>query len=41
MNPKILRSVLTWLAPIAIGFIVKKYEQKKAKKAQENAYAQN
>ena len=30
-----------WVAPLAIGYIVKKYEQKQAKKQQEKAMAKN
>jgi len=32
MNPKLLRTVLTWLAPVIIGYIVKKIENKQNKK---------
>ncbi len=41
MNPTLLRKVLVWVAPIAIGYVMKKYEAKKAKKAQDKALAQN
>jgi len=32
MNPKLLRNILTWVAPLVIGFIVKKYEQRQERK---------
>ena len=41
MNPALLRRLLMWVAPLAIGYIVKKYEQKQAKKQQEKAMAKN
>lgn len=41
MNPKLIRTVLTWLAPIAIAYVVKKFEERSAKKAQEKTTAQN
>ncbi|SNV50816.1 hypothetical protein [Chryseobacterium taklimakanense] len=40
MNPTLLRRILMWVAPIAIGFIVKKYEEKQNRKQQEKAMAQ-
>lgn len=33
MSPTLLRRILIWLAPLAIGFIVKKYEQRQERKA--------
>lgn len=39
MNPVLLRRILMWVAPIAIGYVVKKYEEKQAKKQQEKAMA--
>ncbi|WP_262601872.1 MULTISPECIES: hypothetical protein [Chryseobacterium group] len=41
MNPTLLRKVLMWVAPIAIGYVMKKYEAKRAKKTQDKAMAQN
>ncbi|WP_262907438.1 hypothetical protein [Chryseobacterium sp. MFBS3-17] len=35
MNATLLRRILMWVAPIAIGYIVKKYEEKQAKKKQQ------
>lgn len=40
MNPTLLRRILMWVAPIAIGYIVKKYEEKQTRKQQEKAMAQ-
>lgn len=40
MNPVLLRKVLMWVAPIAIGYVMKKYQAKKDKKNQEGL-AQN
>ena len=39
MNPALLRRVLMWVAPIAIGYFMKKYEEKHARKQQEKAMA--
>lgn len=41
MNPRLLRTVLTWAAPFVIGFIVKKIEEKQARKQSEKTIAQN
>jgi hypothetical protein len=41
MNPVLLRKVLMWVAPLAIGYVMKKYEAKRAKKTQEKALARN
>ena len=41
MNPVLLRRILMWAAPLAIGYFMKKYEEKHAKKQQEKAMAQN
>lgn len=35
MSATLLRRILMWVAPIAIGYIVKKYEEKQAKKKQQ------
>lgn len=35
MNPKLLRTVLTWAAPFVIGFIVKKFEDRQARRQQQ------
>ena len=32
MNPALLRRLLMWVAPLAIGYVVKKYEEKQARK---------
>lgn len=37
MNPTLLRRLLMWVAPLAIGYVVKKYEEKQARKKQEKA----
>lgn len=37
MNPTLLRRLLMWIAPLVVGYIVKKYEDKQAKKRQEKA----
>lgn len=37
MNPILLRRLLTWVAPLAIGYVMKKYEARKAKKQQAQA----
>ena len=37
MNPRLLKTILTWAAPFIIGFIVKKFESRQAKKQQEAA----
>lgn len=34
MNPALLRKILMWVAPLAIGYFMKKYEKKAAKKQQ-------
>ena len=39
MNPTLLRRLLMWVAPIAIGYFMKKYEERQAKKQQEKAMA--
>lgn len=41
MNPTILRRVLVWVAPIVIGYVMKKYEEKHARKQQLKAVAKN
>lgn len=35
MNPRLIRTVLTWAAPFIIGFIVKKFEERQARKQQQ------
>ena len=39
MNPTLLRRILTWAAPVIIGFVVKKFEEKQARKQQQKAMA--
>lgn len=39
MNPALLRKILVWVAPIAIGYVVKKYEERQARKSQEKGAA--
>ena len=39
MNPALLRKILIWVAPIAIGYFMKKYEERHSKKQQEKAMA--
>ena len=39
MNPTLLRRLLMWVAPIAIGYFMKKYEERQAKKQQEKTMA--
>lgn len=34
MNPLLLRRLLTWAAPLAIGYLVKKYEARQNRKKQ-------
>ena len=41
MNPTLLRRILIWVAPIAIGYFVKKYEERQARKKQEKAITKN
>lgn len=41
MNPTLIRRILTWAAPFIIGYVVKKYESRQAKKQQQKTYAQN
>lgn len=41
MNPVLLRRILMWVAPIAIGYFMKKYEAKHAEKQQRKALANN
>ena len=35
MNPRIIRTILTWAAPFIISYVVKKIEERSAKKQQE------
>ncbi|WP_256118574.1 hypothetical protein [Kaistella faecalis] len=37
MNATLLRRLLMWVAPLAIGYVVKKYEEKQARKKQAKA----
>ena len=37
MNPVLLRRILMWVAPFAIGYIVKKYEERQNRKAEQKA----
>ncbi|MDO5655527.1 MAG: hypothetical protein Q4G27_05245 [Flavobacteriaceae bacterium] len=39
MNPTLLRRVLTYAAPFVIGYIVKKYEDRKTRKEEEKRMA--
>ena len=39
MNPTLLRRLLMWVAPLAIGYFMKKYEERQAKKQQEKTMA--
>ena len=39
MNPRLIRTVLTYAAPFIIGYVVKKIEERQAKKEQEKAVA--
>ena len=41
MNPALLRKILMWTAPLLIGYIMKKYEARQAKKQQESGIAKN
>ncbi len=34
MNPTLLRRLLLWVAPLAIGYVVKKYEERQTRKQQ-------
>lgn len=40
MNPALLRRILLWLAPVAIGYFMKKYESRHAKKQEQKAMKQ-
>ncbi len=37
MNPRLIKTILTYAAPFIIGFVVKKYEERQARKSQEKA----
>jgi uncharacterized membrane protein YbhN (UPF0104 family) len=39
MNPLLLRRILMWVAPLAIGYFMKKYEEKKSRKNQQKSTA--
>jgi len=39
MNPRLIRTVLTYAAPFVIGYVVKKFEERQARKAHEKAVA--
>lgn len=39
MNPALLRRILMWVAPLAIGYFMKKYEARHAAKQQAKANA--
>lgn len=41
MNPTLLRKILVWAAPLAIGYVMKKFEARHAKKQQAKSLAQN
>lgn len=34
MSPTLLRRILIWVAPMVIGFIVKKYEERQQRKTE-------
>ena len=40
MNPSLLRKILIWVAPLLIGYFMKKYEQRHARKQEAKALAQ-
>ncbi len=40
MNPTLLRRILIWVAPLAIGYFMKKYEAKQAQKKQAKSLTQ-
>lgn len=40
MNPRLLKTLLTWVAPLLIGFIVKKFEEKQKKKQEKQITGQ-
>ncbi len=35
MNPRLIRTLLTWAAPFIIGYVVKKFEERQARKSRE------
>ena len=37
MNPRLIKTVLTYAAPFIIGYVVKKFEERQAKKSQQQA----
>ena len=37
MNPTLLRRILLWVAPLAIGYFMKKYEERHARKQTKKA----
>jgi hypothetical protein len=39
MNPRLIRTVLTYAAPFVIGYVIKKFEERQARKAQEKTVA--
>lgn len=41
MNPALLRKILMWVAPIVIGYVMKKYEAKHAEKQEAKRMANN
>lgn len=32
MNPRLIRTILTWAAPFVIGYVVKKFEERQNRK---------
>lgn len=36
MNPALLRRILLWVSPLIIGYFMKRYEEKHAKKTDAN-----
>ena len=37
MNPVLLRRILMWVAPLAIGYFMKKYEARQSRKSAQKA----
>lgn len=35
MNPRLLRTLLTWAAPVIIGYIMKKNDERRVQKLQQ------
>lgn len=41
MNPRLIRTVLTWATPFIIGYVVKKIEERQARKSQEKTVSKS